>query len=212
MTSVVSHDPAVTQKRSPPVAVSRVRTPLPIASNRALARWPPSRAPSRTRSGKPASPRTGARSASSCITSRACTRWRSSWHRRLPAGKPVAGRDLGCRPRDERRARQGVRRRHERGGAGSAPAQQHGSRGRDPGSQRRGARSGRSGVAQLRRPAHVPVHARGSRRPAQLSPPRPRASGVRALGHRARARGRAEGGGPRQPRAACIFSLLEPVR
>src|SRR5437763_14522312 len=29
-------------------------------------------------------PRTGARSASSCITSRRCTRWRSSWHRRSP--------------------------------------------------------------------------------------------------------------------------------
>ena len=39
-------------------------------------------------------------------------------------------------------------------------------RGRDPGSTRRGARSGRSGVAQLRCPAHVSVHAGGSRGPA----------------------------------------------
>ena len=46
------------------------------------------------------------------------------------------------------------------------PAQQRGSRGGNPGSRRRRARSGRSGVAQLRCPAHVPVHAGGSRRPA----------------------------------------------
>ena len=90
MTSVMSHDPAVKQRGGREPSAS-ARTRLPIASNRGPARWPPSRAPSRTRSGRPASPRTGARSASSSITSPACTRWRSSWRRRSPPASRSTG-------------------------------------------------------------------------------------------------------------------------
>ena len=70
-------------------------------------------------------------------------------------------------------ARQGAGRGHEKGGAGAACKKQHGSRGGDPGAERRGARPVRSDLAVLRCPAHLPVHAGGSRRPAQLSPSRP---------------------------------------
>ena len=96
-------------------------------------------------------------------------RRRASCRHHVPAGDPAGaearrgraggGRDLGCRPRAQCWACQGVRCRHEGGGAGSAPAEQHGRRGRHPGPERRGARSGRAGVAQRRCAADVPVHA-----------------------------------------------------
>ena len=125
---------------------------------------------SRTPSGRPASRRTGARSASSCITSPTCTRWRSSWRRRSPRGKPVTGVTWD----DVHEMNAGHAKEHDAVTRAAAlellRAQQRGGRGRDPRAERRGARPGRAGVAQRRCPDHLPVHARGPRGPAQLSP------------------------------------------
>jgi uncharacterized protein len=54
--------------------------------------------------------------------------------------------------------------------------------GGNPSPQRRGALSGGCGIALFQRSRHMPVHARGSRRPAQLSPPRPHSRNVETLG------------------------------
>src|SRR5258705_6198935 len=56
-----------------------------------------------------------------------------------------------------------------------------GRRGRDSRAERRAARPGGAGVAVRRCPAHVPVRARGSRGPAQLSPSHPPAAGGAAV-------------------------------
>ena len=84
----------------------------PIASNRGPARWPPSPALSPTRSGRRRVPKDGRKIG--VVVHHVATH--------VPAGDPAGadacrrqaggGRDLGRRPRDECRARQGVRRRH----------------------------------------------------------------------------------------------------
>ena len=170
MTTVLqSHDPAVHRPTSldEPTRANALADRL----EQGPARLPTSRAPSPTRSGRPASPGTGARSASSCITSPACTRWRSSWRRRWPAASRSTGvtwddvHEMNAEHAKEndavtKEAALDLLRRNSAAAAAAIRALS------DEELDRAAA-----GVAQRRCAAHVPVHARGSRRPAQLSPP-----------------------------------------
>jgi hypothetical protein len=57
-----------------------------------------------------------------------------------------------------------------------------------PSSQRGGPRSGRSSLTLCRRHSHMPVRARGSRRPVQLSPPRSHSGDIEVQGEGPEAR------------------------
>ena len=86
----------------------------------------------------------------------------------------------------------------EGSGPGTAPPEQRGGRGRHPGAERRAARPGRAALAQRGCPAHVPVHARGSRRSAQLSPPRRHPAGAEGAAAAGRRIGASDGSSRRE--------------
>ena len=125
-----------------------------------------------------ASRATGARSASSSTTSPPCTRWRSSWRKRLPPGKPVEGvtwdvvHELNARHATEndavtKEAALDLLRRNSAAAAAAIRA-----------TERRGAGSAPPRYRSTRRSAHLPVLARGPRRPTQLPPPGANPCGV----------------------------------
>jgi hypothetical protein len=183
MTSVVSPGPTVKPGRRCQRRARRAGRP-PRAGARCLADVRP-RAHA-TRSGRPASRRTGGRSASSCITSPASTRLEiqlaQTPGRRPPGDGPVTWDDVhagnsaqapGARTVTKEAALELLRRNSagRRGGA-SAPSPDEELDEAAPASLYANA------------PIHLPVHARGSRRAAQLSPPRPHIARRRSASRR----------------------------
>ncbi len=99
--------------------------------------------------------------------------------------QPDRGRDVGTVHEMNAAHAAEFERVTKRGGARAPRREQRGRRSSDPDTQRRGSRSGRNRIALRGRRADVPVHARGPRRAAQLSPPGTVARHARALAYAA---------------------------